>query len=811
MAGTDVGGDSSVLASEDRAAEPPPVIGNLRAELAAQLFRGSGIEIGALHLPMLVPPGVRVRYVDRMTVSELRAHYPELEALDLAPVDVVDDGEGLLTFEPESVDFIVANHFLEHCEDPIRTIGTHLSKLRPGGTVFYAVPDKRYTFDFRRPRTRLSHVIADHEDGGLESRGQHYLEYAQLVYPEGVPAPDGALAQAQAAHMEATNYSIHFHVWTQADLLELVLYCQAQFGSFDVEAVRRNGLENIVVLRKHGEQVIEEAPPSPEAEPGGDGLRTRTSALRTRPAGSSPSVTVPLSALRMKLDEASTPTSWAIDPDGVKGRALVQPAGSVVTIPLRLAGDVAFSTRVRLLPHDWRDGVGALRAWVAVTDQAGTQRALWSGSLPTARMHEGNPSGMPLDLEVPASSVSLRLGVDPAGSHSGGMVARAAWIDPRIGDPAGTPAPASGSRPHPNGAARGLPRSEKPLISVLTPVHNPPLHMLEEAIASVRAQAFSDWELCLVDDGSTDLEVSAALERHAASDHRIHLRRHDTAGGISAATNAALDLATGEYIALLDHDDTLAPHALQRVADQIALQPDLDMIYSDEDIVMDGQQIWLHLKPAWSLDTLRTNGYTCHLGVYRRALVNEIGGFRSEFDGSQDVDMILRLVERTDPDCPHPGAPLPLADPRRLHGRGRRKALCVRGRAQRDRGPPRAVRDRSRRRLRPARALSGCPPGRSTAAHRTRAGSRRRWWARGGRPILALPAAPCMERHARRTRPRAASVRQRATHRRRRRLPCNDSRHRSRLGLGNRPGGGRRDGRRRTPTDHADPRHRPDS
>ena len=88
--------------------------------------------------------------------------------------------------------------------------------------------------------------------------------------------------------------------------------------------------------------------------------------------------------------------------------------------------------------------------------------------------------------------------------------------------------------------------------------------MLEEAIASVRGQTFTDWELCLVDDGSTDPEVIAVLERHAASDPRIHLKRRATAGGISAATNAALDLATGEYIALLDHDDTLTPDALQR-------------------------------------------------------------------------------------------------------------------------------------------------------------------------------------------------------------------------------------------------------
>ncbi len=172
--------------------------------------------------------------------------------------------------------------------------------------------------------------------------------------------------------------------------------------------------------------------------------------------------------------------------------------------------------------------------------------------------------------------------------------------------------------------------------------------MLEEAIASVRAQTYPHWELCLVDDGSTNPAITTALQHHAATDPRIHLTRHDHARGISAATNAALTMATGDYIALLDHDDTLTPDALQHVADHITTHPDLDMIYTDEDILLDGRAVWVHFKPGWSPDTLRTNGYTCHLGIYRRELVNEIGGFRTEFNGSQDVDMILRLVERTD-------------------------------------------------------------------------------------------------------------------------------------------------------------------
>ena len=148
-----------------------------------------------------------------------------------------------------------------------------------------------------------------------------------------------------------------------------------------------------------------------------------------------------------------------------------------------------------------------------------------------------------------------------------------------------------------------------------------------------RKQKFSNWELCLVDDGSKNPDVTAMLELHATSDHRIHLKRRQTAGGISAATNAALALANGEYIALLDHDDTLTPDALERVAAEVAAHPDLDMIYSDEDVVGDDGKVEHHPKPGWSPEHMSALMYTCHLGVYRRALAIDLGGFRSEFDG----------------------------------------------------------------------------------------------------------------------------------------------------------------------------------
>lgn len=244
--------------------EPAPAtVRDTRAELAGEFLLGSGIEIGALHLPMALPPGATVRYVDRMTVPELRRHYPELAKLDLTQVDVVDDGELLTTFEDESVDFIAANHFLEHCEDPIRTIATHLGKLRPGGVAFYAVPDKRYTFDYRRPRTALSHLIEDHEHGPGASRSAHYLEYARLS--EGPRTDEEAAERAQ--QLERERYSIHFHVWTQADVVALMLHCDDRLESFEIEAIRRHGIENIVVLRKHGEPVRAQQPSAPASPP----------------------------------------------------------------------------------------------------------------------------------------------------------------------------------------------------------------------------------------------------------------------------------------------------------------------------------------------------------------------------------------------------------------------------------------------------------------------------------------------------------------------------------------------------------------
>lgn len=244
-------------------AEPPPVYLDARARFAAHFLFGDGLEIGALHMPLAMPPHAKVRYVDRMPAEDLRREYPELAECDLTPVNVIDDGERLTTIPEASQDFIVANHFLEHCENPIGTIETHLGKLKPGGILFYAVPDKRYTFDSRRPVTPIEHMVADYEQGPERSRREHYDEWARLVVTE-----DGESEQEQTAkarRLEDQKYSIHMHVWTQAEFLRLVLDSRERLGAaFEIEAAARQGIELVVVLRKRGPLPD---PPSP-ARPG---------------------------------------------------------------------------------------------------------------------------------------------------------------------------------------------------------------------------------------------------------------------------------------------------------------------------------------------------------------------------------------------------------------------------------------------------------------------------------------------------------------------------------------------------------------
>jgi O-antigen biosynthesis protein len=195
-----------------------------------------------------------------------------------------------------------------------------------------------------------------------------------------------------------------------------------------------------------------------------------------------------------------------------------------------------------------------------------------------------------------------------------------------------------------------LPR--QPLISILLPVYNTDEIWLRKCLDSVLGQLYPHWELCVADDASTATHIRRILEEYRAGEGRIRVIFREVNGHISAASNSALSLAGGEYVALLDHDDELTPDALFEMALLLNRQPEADMIYSDEDkIDAQGRRHSPFFKPDWSPDTFLSLMYTCHLGVYRTTLVRRVGGFREGFEGSQDYDLVLRLTEHAKKIC----------------------------------------------------------------------------------------------------------------------------------------------------------------
>ena len=202
--------------------------------------------LGALHSPLSVPADVTVRYVDRMDSAGLRTHYPELAAERLVEVDVIDDGEALGSQPDASADFIIANHFIEHTEDPLGTLANHLRVLRDGGILYLAVPDRRRTFDADRSPTSVDHVVRDHREGPAWSRGTHQEEWARLV--DKVPEAE---VPARVRKLEEEDYSIHFHVWNPSEFTELLEYARdEQSLPFAVEALQHNQHEFIAILRR---------------------------------------------------------------------------------------------------------------------------------------------------------------------------------------------------------------------------------------------------------------------------------------------------------------------------------------------------------------------------------------------------------------------------------------------------------------------------------------------------------------------------------------------------------------------------------
>jgi GT2 family glycosyltransferase len=185
------------------------------------------------------------------------------------------------------------------------------------------------------------------------------------------------------------------------------------------------------------------------------------------------------------------------------------------------------------------------------------------------------------------------------------------------------------------------------LISIIFPVWNPPKDALVEALKSVVQQKYKNWELCIVDDCSTESYVKEVLESFSKKDERIKLKFRKKNGHISRASNDALKMAKGKYIALMDNDDLITEDALLRVVFELEKNPRIDMIYSDEDkINSDGKHLDPFFKPDFSQDLIYSMMYPTHLAVYRKKIIDEIGGFRVGYEGSQDYDLFLRFWEK---------------------------------------------------------------------------------------------------------------------------------------------------------------------
>jgi SAM-dependent methyltransferase len=245
-----------------------------RRRLSAWL-RGDGIEIGALHVPLGIHREARVRYVDRLTVEEQRRQYPELAGVELAPVDVIGSAEDLSAIDDSSVDFVIANHLLEHLEDPIAGLLEFERVLEAGGVLYLGLPDQRRTFDSERELTTVEHLLRDHEQGSVASRRDHYVDWARHV-AHVQPSEFDSYVES----LMSDAYSIHFHCWQPDTFLDFFVAVREKTGlDFEVLAFappeKEDDVEFIVILAKGRNDGVR-LPPGPPPS------RLRDSVLHSR-------------------------------------------------------------------------------------------------------------------------------------------------------------------------------------------------------------------------------------------------------------------------------------------------------------------------------------------------------------------------------------------------------------------------------------------------------------------------------------------------------------------------------------------------
>lgn len=217
-----------------------------RNDLSKKYIGGKGLEIGALHTPLKTFNKAKVTYVDHLSTKGLRQHYPELRKFSFVSVGVVDNGEILKKVKSNSQDFIIANHFVEHCENPISMLINQLRVLKEGGIIYWAIPDKRFTFDAIRPLTTVDHIIQDYEKGPRTSRRKHYEEWVKLIGSE-----RGGHTQKTANQLMKEHYSIHFHTFTKESFIKIIKFAKKKYNlAFEIKEVVSNINEFICILQK---------------------------------------------------------------------------------------------------------------------------------------------------------------------------------------------------------------------------------------------------------------------------------------------------------------------------------------------------------------------------------------------------------------------------------------------------------------------------------------------------------------------------------------------------------------------------------
>jgi glycosyltransferase involved in cell wall biosynthesis/SAM-dependent methyltransferase len=599
--------------------------------------RGAGLEIGPSHNPIAPKrEGYNVEIIDVLDRDHLIARYKD-EQVNLENIEEVDfvwSGEKFqeLIGKPKHYDYIIASHVIEHSPNLIGFLNDCDAVLKDDGVISLVVPDKRYHFDHFRPISGISKIIDSHFNNCIihtpGTVAEYYLnavsQSGNIAWGRESTGNYGfmkSLRDAGKAMQEVTRNSAYVdaHAWCFVpSSFRLIIHDLFNLGLIPFQEVcfyPTDGCEFYITLGRRGQGIDKSRM---------EMLEFVESEISQAAEDKLHEVETRLREVEVQLPRISEAENRAVRVEEELARvrneliAVYDSRSWRVTSLLRVFGRQTRKASMSL--HALKDAVA--------------RRGGLAGVVPRA-LRVFRAEGW--------AGVRKRLATRDGGNQVASPYEHTyrEWVE-RFGT-----LTESGKRKiHMRIAA--MPR--RPRISVLMPTYNTNLKWLAAAIDSVRQQLYPDWELCIADDASTDIQVREFLQSCANKDSRIKVCYRESNGHISAASNSALALAGGEWVALLDHDDILAADALFWVVETINANPDARMVYSDEDKVDEnGVRFDPFFKCDWNYTLFLSQNMFSHLGVYHAALARQVGGFREGFEGSQDYDLALRCMEHVAP------------------------------------------------------------------------------------------------------------------------------------------------------------------